>query len=1370
MAKGIHTIGFEEFLQDKVTELVSLLPWMKETTMKLCSSIEELKTYIDQLITQGLCSLDLETTGLNTRRDKNGKSKDKIVGISLAISKNNGIYIPVNHVEGPEFNLKEELVLAEIKRLTSSCVCIIHNAKFDLQMLKNYGIDVDSDHFEDTLILARLYDAGQKEVGLKVLAPKLLDRPMIDFDTITAGSSRFDMISPQLGYVYVVSDAMNTFGLFELFSKHPIVIEQNAIYNMEKRLVLVVMQIEANLILINKPYLEAEKIRLTKRLAEIEQEVYKLVGREFNLGSTQQLGKILFDELKYKYPERTKTASGQYSTDDATLEKIADQYPIVKKLMEYRGIEKTKGTYIENILNNCDEDGCIKLSFNQNGTDTGRFSSPGGKGLNIDGYGGVNVQSIPKDPNGPTDMRKAFIPRPGKVFVAMDYSNEELRVATNLSREPKWIDEFIKGNDLHLATAKLIFKKDDLTDKSPERKVAKCVARGTLIASERGWVRIEHLKDSDRVITHTGELKNILKIWDMGKKPGIVITTIDGHKITCGLNHRFMSEQGTWVKARNLTIGQTINSAECAWTEKIEVTFGVTKIKSLKRLKSVELMDLTVEDDHTYLAEGLVTHNTVNFLVLYGGGSRGLSVKAKVSEPEAKRILSSFFGSLSTLTKWIDSERNKARKEKIARTVFGRIRPLQMFYDSGDRGQEAHADRCAVNFSIQGCLKSTERVLTNKGYYPIGEIKDIKNRVSDLKVWTGTSWENFDVLDRGTWQLATIELANGMKLDCDTRHEVLTVGKDGYEFKKFEDLNEDTKVCVSVPTVLDFGEWPEAKTYYKKTAHNRKSFSIKTNKDYLDIAYVLGYIIGDGTVNRLNDPDNREYRNTVGFCFGKEKLDKNYDILKRVFTKTGLFLGKPRVNDRSLGESYVAACSSISFIEFLEDFGYDFINKRVPTKIFTCPLEMRKAFLKGYFDTDGAKKQDNRYGFHTPNKELLQDIQLLGWSLGNASRIFDCNDETFMFTWESMSEISQLLSLPCTTRYKYRGKDMVLPKFMHHKVLDILEKSEEPFTNAEKVLLSKLRTGKNVSTQSMVQFLKSRNCELPTMYYYYKLKNKKVLNSEERTYTISVHSPLHRFDSAGIISKNTCADIMKTVMVRVSNWINSNNLQDEIKILITMHDELVFEMPADKLNIYVPKLNNLMAFRDALQGILKWPVPLTVEAKYGDSWRAKNNFFKEHPELETVEEIKYSSPTQVVEPVKVQESELQVATAIPDQIHVEPAQNVSAETSQAVPAKTPTTSPSVEAPLVSSEIPIDQTTEIVDTPEEFIYRLKSLSNLSVRRLNDILTFLTEEDKRKEYTNPVKILKLRDRDGNVLSVSNIKVREENFTVLARYFGL
>jgi len=579
---NIVTSGFIEFQEDKVKELTDSMPWMADREMILATSIQDVSDFIDDAIKKGLCALDLETSGLNSRMrrktpDEDSKidstsifkekeSWDKIVGYCLSFDSKKGMYIPVRHKIEPEANLPEKQVLKEIKRLCKNCITIYHNAKFDLQFLYNYGIIIDQHElFEDTMILARLYDAGRKDINLKNLSDRLLNQPMLSFDDVS-NDKRFDLISPRVGYKYGCSDAICTFDLFNFLINSDIVQNQIPIYNLEKRTILVLRRMENNLMMLDVPYLKEMGGDIEKRIEEIKYEIYGLVGKEFNIGSTQQLSKILFDELGYTYPEKVKTASGQYKTDTATLEKIKDDYPVVKHIIEYRMLEKIRGTYIENLLKNHDEDGFIKLRFNQSGTDTGRFSSPGGKGLRADGYSGINIQSIPSnyDETVP-DIRKGMVARPGCVLAALDYAGEELRIATNLSKESKWVDTIIKGDgDLHSATGRVIFGRQEIT--KDERQLAK----------------------------------------------------------------------------------------------------------------------------------------KTNFLTLYGGGARTLSAQMGISEREAKRVLVSFFAGLPKLKKWIDSEKAKARKQGFAKTIFGRIRPLQRFYQTGKDSDAAHADRAAVNFLVQG--------------------------------------------------------------------------------------------------------------------------------------------------------------------------------------------------------------------------------------------------------------------------------------------------------------------------------------------------------------------------------------------------------------------------------------------------------------------------------------------------------------------------------------------------------------------------------------------------------------------------------------------------------------------------------------------
>jgi len=515
MGEEVVSVPLMEFLEEEVQERVAKKEWMKDRTFKRAETIEEVMLFVDDAIKAEKCALDLETTGLSSRVKNIGGEKvyvNRIVGFCLSYDSKYGLYIPINHVEADgkedipsQYNLPEDLVFSEIQRLCSNCITIYHNAKFDLIHLKNYGITIESHKdFEDTLLLAYLYDSGQKDNKLKSCAPRLLGQPMLEFSDITGNASnRLDLVCPTVAYIYGGSDAVCTLDLYNFLIKQDIVKSQRLIYDLEKRVTRALMEMEANLLKIDKPYLEGLKIKAENRLKEIEHEIYELAGHHFNIGSTQQLGKVLFEELAYRYPVKKKTASGQFMTDSSTLEKITDQYPVVKKIVEFRKLGKLLNTYIDNLLKNCDEEGYVKLNFKQTGTDTGRFSSPGGKGLLVDGLAGVNVQAIPKEPtedNPDLDLRRAFIARPGTSMVAVDYENEEMRIATNLSHETTWIEAINNGIDFHTATAAIISGKSPENVTKAERRIGKVVnflalyLGGALTLSNQAKVTLQEAK------------------------------------------------------------------------------------------------------------------------------------------------------------------------------------------------------------------------------------------------------------------------------------------------------------------------------------------------------------------------------------------------------------------------------------------------------------------------------------------------------------------------------------------------------------------------------------------------------------------------------------------------------------------------------------------------------------------------------------------------------------------------------------------------------------------------------------------------------------------------------------------------------------
>lgn len=495
----IATGLLDAFAEDAVKELLDLRPWMQDKTFRLLTKPADVSDYVDKLIESGICGLDLETTSLNTRVKPDGTPYAEIVGVCLALSPNDGAYIPVKH-EDKEFNVELKFVLQQLRRLIFNCVCVYHNFKYDGQVLRNYGIVIEDDNlFEDTYLMAAVEDASRREKGLKYLSEKLIKRPMIDISELgIAGSKKsvvaFDMVPPQNALYYGASDAMNTLGLYLYFKKK--INEQDPegkngpwyIYKIEKRCLFVTMEMERNTVLIDKEYLRGLRFDIQERMKKLLKDIYSIAGREFDINSPKQLGPLLYEELKIRYPTKEKTASGQYKTDEKTLILIEREAPIVRKILSYRGYTKLVGTYIDNFINNIDEEDNAKFQLNQVRADTGRFSASGGAGLDKDGYCGVNCQNIPTwDKNDPdsVDVRRALIARPGHKILSVDYSGEELRISANLSREPKWIHEFNEGEaDLHTATGRIVYGRDKIS--KIERGLAKTLNFHTIYGGGAG--------------------------------------------------------------------------------------------------------------------------------------------------------------------------------------------------------------------------------------------------------------------------------------------------------------------------------------------------------------------------------------------------------------------------------------------------------------------------------------------------------------------------------------------------------------------------------------------------------------------------------------------------------------------------------------------------------------------------------------------------------------------------------------------------------------------------------------------------------------------------------------------------------------------
>lgn len=493
-----------ELAQESVKGIVDEMPWMKGKKITLLYKRHDIEKFIDRCIEAGKAAFDLETTGLSTRPHPEKICASPIVGVAIAISRDEGVYIPVAHQDG-EYNVPLNFLLDQIRRLAANCVLIFHNFKYDGQVLRNYGIIVGGEQcdpglYEDTLILAAVQDASRKDKRLKSLSSLLLGREMLNIKNLGVTVSNknvpaFDQVPPEKAVYYAAPDTMNTYYLFEVLSD--MIDKQDptgrggpwGIYRkVEKPCMFVTMEMERNHILVDLEYLKKIRAELIKRIKNCLRMAHEAAGRPFDLNSAKQLGVVLYDELKLPYVGRTDTKSGNKETSEAVLEKIKDRHPIVQAILDFRHYEKQLHTYVENLIKNADENGMVKFELNQTKADTGRFTATGGKGLHVDGYCGVNCQNLPRTKKGDEksfDIRKALIARPGYKIVTIDYSGEELRIAANLSREEKWIKEFLYGSgDLHTITGQIIHGKTNITKE--ERGIGKTLNFLTLYGGGAG--------------------------------------------------------------------------------------------------------------------------------------------------------------------------------------------------------------------------------------------------------------------------------------------------------------------------------------------------------------------------------------------------------------------------------------------------------------------------------------------------------------------------------------------------------------------------------------------------------------------------------------------------------------------------------------------------------------------------------------------------------------------------------------------------------------------------------------------------------------------------------------------------------------------
>ena len=407
---------------------------------KLVDNEEEMRKLLDFFLTQPTVSLDTETTSTNP-------IDAELVGLSFAAEEGKAFYVPI-----PDNRKKAETIVNIFKPLYESpqIMKVGQNIKYDMEVLMRYGVNLSAPMF-DTMIAHYLLQPEQHH-GMDYLAETLLDYETIHIDTLIGprGKSQKSMreVPPALVCDYAAEDADVTLRLHNVLKPRlkDAGMEQ-LFYEIEMPLVPVLAQMETDGVLLDTDALAETSRTFTERMREIEQDIYREAGHEFNIASPKQVGEVLFGEMKIvEKPKKTKT--GQYVTSEEVLQQLRTKSPIVGKILQHRGLKKLLGTYVDalpKLIN--PRTGHIHTSFNQAVTATGRLSSSD-----------PNLQNIPVRGEDGKEIRRCFIPESGCLFFSADYSQIELRVMAHLSGDENMTEAFREGHDIHAATAARIYK------------------------------------------------------------------------------------------------------------------------------------------------------------------------------------------------------------------------------------------------------------------------------------------------------------------------------------------------------------------------------------------------------------------------------------------------------------------------------------------------------------------------------------------------------------------------------------------------------------------------------------------------------------------------------------------------------------------------------------------------------------------------------------------------------------------------------------------------------------------------------------------------------------------------------------------------
>ncbi len=427
---------------------------------------DSFERWLDVLQHAELVALDTETTSLV-------EMQAQIVGISVCVNPGDAAYIPLAHnaADAPA-QLPLQDVLQKLKPWLEdgSKHKLGQHVKYDRHVFANHGIEVHG-YVHDTMLQSYVLEV-HKPHSLESLADRHLGRKGLSYEDMCGKGAHqisFAQVDVEKASHYACEDADFTLSVHQrLWPLLQADEKLNFVYQLEMQSSEALYRIERNGVLIDAPTLATQSHALGLRIMQLEEEAYEIAGQRFNLASPKQLGEIFFDKLGL--PVVKKTATGARSTDEEVLEKLADDYPLPKKILEHRSLSKLKGTYTDKLAQLAQPlTGRVHTHYAQAVAVTGRLSS-----------NDPNLQNIPiRTPEG-RKVREAFVAPPGFVIASADYSQIELRIMAHISEDPALLKAFHEGLDVHKATAAEVFGLTPDTVSSEQRRYAKVINFGLI--------------------------------------------------------------------------------------------------------------------------------------------------------------------------------------------------------------------------------------------------------------------------------------------------------------------------------------------------------------------------------------------------------------------------------------------------------------------------------------------------------------------------------------------------------------------------------------------------------------------------------------------------------------------------------------------------------------------------------------------------------------------------------------------------------------------------------------------------------------------------------------------------------------------------